>query len=462
MREELKCGFFLHNGGTQWNVKVEILLLVSDLPAKCSLLNMQQFNAYFGCTLCLVECGRSEGTILANGKRSKGTLFYPNREFSMRTCKDHKRHVRKGERNNLTHYKGVKGPASVFNIVPSLPLTAPVDCMHQVLLGVARSLLFIAKSNIGKKISKFNDSLQQLKVSYTSTRLCSPFKHLFNMRFLLLSDDFKRKVRPLSDIEYFKANEIKVWLLYVGPVVFYEFIDYDLYERFHLLSYATKLLLTSAKYADDAEKLIQIFLKKTEERFDAEVFTANIHSFTHLSWQVKSYGPLWCSSAIMFESANHLLKTKFTGTVNHLRLLVERYLRNKAQRKETPANDLLKDLCYSFRKETVFAERQIIKEESSTRKILFHRMRFKTNNLQTIQSKRENSFISFNADRDIKYGMIEQFFSKSGSRFATVNVLKLIKARKPKQSPLNFFSFLEVEVGDEKCTIDVNNISQNF
>ena len=86
-------------------------------------------------------------------------------------------------------------------------------------------------------------------------------------------------------------------------------------------------------------------------------------------------------------------------------------------------------------------------------------MRFKTYNLQTIQSKRENSFISFNADRDIKYGMIEQFFSKSVSRFATVNVLKLIKARKPKQSPINFFSFLEVEVGDEKCTIDVNNIS---
>ena len=40
-------------------------------------------------------------------------------------------------------------------------------------------------------------------------------------------------------------------------------------------------------------------------------------------------------------------------------------------------------------------------------------MRFKTYNLQTIQSKRENSLISFNRDRDIKYGMIEHFFSKS-------------------------------------------------
>ena len=229
MREELKCGFFLHNGRTQWNAKVEILLLVSDLPAKCSLLNMQHFNAYFGCTLCLAECGRSEGRILAKGKRSNGTLLYPNRKFSMRTCKDHKGHVRKVERNNLTHYKRVKVQASVFNIFPSLPLTPPVDYMHQVLLIVGLWLLFIAKSNSGKRISKFNDLLQQLRVSYLSTRLYLPFKHLFNMLFLQLSDDFKRKVRPLSDIEYFKANEIKVWLLYGSPVLFYEFTDYNLY-----------------------------------------------------------------------------------------------------------------------------------------------------------------------------------------------------------------------------------------
>ena len=81
---------------------------------------------------------------MANGKRSKGTFFYPISKISVRTCKDQKRHVSKVERNNLTHYKGAKAPASVFNIVPSLSLTAPVDYMHQVLLGVGRSILFIA------------------------------------------------------------------------------------------------------------------------------------------------------------------------------------------------------------------------------------------------------------------------------------------------------------------------------
>ena len=183
------------------------------------------------------------------------------------------------------------------------------------------------------------------------------------MLFLQLSDDFKHKVRPLSDIEFFKASEIKVWLLYVSPVVFYEFIDYDLYESFQFLSYATKLLLTSANYADDADKLIQIFLKITEDRFDAEVFVANIHSLNHLSWQVKSHGPLWCSFAIILESANHLLKTKFTGTVNHLRVLVERYLRNTAKRKETPANYLLKTYFIHFEKKLFLLNAKFYKKK---------------------------------------------------------------------------------------------------
>ena len=53
----------------------------------------------------------------------------------------------------------------------------------------------------------------------------------------------------------------------------------------------------------------------------------------------------------MFESANYLLKTKFTGTVNHLRLIIERYNRNKKIRREMPANDAPLGFCQKLRKE---------------------------------------------------------------------------------------------------------------
>ena len=210
-----------------------------------------------------------------------------------------------------------------------------------------------------------------------------------------MTDDFNRKLRLLGDFEYFKANEIKVWLLYVGPVLFCDLAGYDLYERFHLLSYATKLLLTSRQYANDAEKLIALFLKKTEDRCGQEVFTANMHSLSHLTWQVKNYGPPWSSSAIMFESANHLLKTKFTGTVNHLRLLVERYVRNKAERDKVPDNDLLKDLCLSMRNEKKCESEKICTVQRSSVKFFFDNLRFKMFNFQIRNKKKENSFVSF-------------------------------------------------------------------
>ena len=54
-----------------------------------------------------------------------------------------------------------------------------------------------------------------------------------------------------------------------------------------------------------------------------------MHSLRHLAWQAKNFGPLWTTSATAFESAHHILAVKFTGSVNHLELLVERYSRCK-------------------------------------------------------------------------------------------------------------------------------------
>ena len=203
-----------------------------------------------------------------------------------------------------------------------------------------------------------------------------------------MTDDFKRKLRLLGDIENFKANEIKVWLLYVGHVPFCHLVDYDLYERFHLMSYATKLLLTSRQYANDAEKLIALFLKKTEDRCGQEVFTANMHSLSHLTWQVKNYRPLWSSSAIMFESANHILKKIFTCTLHHRRLLVERYVRNKTERDKKPDNDLLGDLFPSLRNEKKCESEKFRTVQRPSVKSFFDNPRFKMFNFQTRNKKK--------------------------------------------------------------------------
>ena len=139
---------------THRKLNFEVVLLTADLPAKSSLLNMQQFNAYYGCTLCNVECLRGDNN-----------LYYPNQRFPTRTPKEHKTYRQFIADSNCSSYKVVKGPAKIFDIVPKLPLSAPIDYMHQILLGVARTVLFIIKDSFKRRLAGFDASLRDVKIS---------------------------------------------------------------------------------------------------------------------------------------------------------------------------------------------------------------------------------------------------------------------------------------------------------
>ena len=309
-----------------WQVNFEIKLLVVDLPAKAAILNMNQFNAYFGCTSCLIESKQ-----IGDGKKGR---YYPNERIKMRTPSQYKSYLYLMEEDGLESFRGIKGHCAVSDLLEDIPLTAPIDYMHQVLLGVTRALLFVVRSNTCRSgLVKISDCVSSIQ----------------------LTSDLKRSLRSLDDLDFFKANELKVWLLYVGPVVFYASIEENLFKRFHLLSYAIRLLLLSSETCDLADELIKQFHFLTCEAYTDKVFSANIHSLNHLARQVKCYGPLWCTSAIMFESANYLLRCKFTGTVSHLKVLVERYIRNKNSCQMSPQRDRLYDLCRQFREKNVQA-----------------------------------------------------------------------------------------------------------
>ena len=156
-------------------------------------------------------------------------------------------------------------------------------------------------------------------------------------------------MRPLSEVEHFKSNEFKVWLLYNGPVLLKEKAPQKLFERLSILSYAIRLLLMTRKYADEAESLTRVFLMMTEQEYTDIVFSPNLHKLNHLAWQVRNFGPLWTCSSMMFEAANYLLQSRFTGTVNLLPLIIERYHRNKDTLKQKVDDNYLADLCHRMR-----------------------------------------------------------------------------------------------------------------
>ena len=99
------------------------------MPATAAMLNMHHHRAKFGCTLCYAESDFKDGI-----------RYYPNRNFIMRDI-DTQHQILQEVTPTKKPKKGVKGPTKLSAILKGSPLTAPVDSMHQVYLGVTKVLL---------------------------------------------------------------------------------------------------------------------------------------------------------------------------------------------------------------------------------------------------------------------------------------------------------------------------------
>ena len=71
----------------------------------------------------------------------------------MRTAAQHEAYIRLIQEQAMDSFRGVKGPSAVSTLIKNLPLTAPVDYMHQVLLSVTRALRFLLEINRQNLIS---------------------------------------------------------------------------------------------------------------------------------------------------------------------------------------------------------------------------------------------------------------------------------------------------------------------
>ena len=202
--------------------------------------------------------------------------------------------------------QGVKGRSTVFSLIPNQPLTSPVDVMHQLLLGVAKELLLFYYERLRHD--------KKVELDLFLSRNEAP-------------KEFTRKICPLKDIATFKAKEFKVHLLYLAPIVFPQyFFGEDRIsdtEDLNKLIYALRSLYESCDEAAQCE--FRLSMNEKYNQFES----INFHLLRHLAWQAQNIGPLFATSASMFEAANHRVICPLTGTTNHCDLLVTRYVRNK-------------------------------------------------------------------------------------------------------------------------------------
>ena len=123
--------------------------------------------------------------------------------------------------------------------------------------------------------------------------------------------EFARIPRLLKELPRWKSAEFRVFLHYVGIVVWKPFRPSTLYQHFDCLPVAVKLLsdkIRCRSYSTYAHDLLLYFVKKGALLLDKNFVSYNVHNVMHVAADDERLGPLYSFSAYRFESFYGLLK----------------------------------------------------------------------------------------------------------------------------------------------------------
>jgi hypothetical protein len=257
-------------------IKVKIHNFCADAPAKSFTLFIKGHSGYFCCPKCHIK-----------GKRKLNTTCFPalRRDVPLRTdvtfrAQTHKEHhTGKSILMNLPYFDMIKNVSQ--------------DYMHSCCLGVMRKLMLIFVSckaatkgrlgNAGKKL--LNENI----------KMCQEF----------VPSDFARKCRDLKLLEYFKATEFRLILLYTGPFIFKNILTDDMYRHFLLFHCGLRILASSAMCIlrnSEAGEYLKRFSLLFGNFYGKNKISYNVHVITHLHMDVLTYGPVDNFSCFRFEN----------------------------------------------------------------------------------------------------------------------------------------------------------------
>ena len=160
-------------------------------------------------------------------------------------------------------------------MIDGLLLSAPIDYMHCVLLGVFPETLKVCIKALK------ND--QKLLIDEVVSALSCPREMIA----------YPRKTRPLGEMGQFKANENFNWLFYVSPIVFLNVLPQKILSHLYNLVFGVRLLLetSSEEKVAQAEYLLTDFCRQIVDIHDGEerIETINVHCVRHFADQVRRF-----------------------------------------------------------------------------------------------------------------------------------------------------------------------------
>lgn len=275
-------------------ISLKIRIIILDTPAKASICCITGHMGYFPCPKCHIR-----------GERVDKRIVFPRHQNDLRTNHEFREKLYSNHNKKKTELEEIKDLDLVKNI--------PIDYMHCVLLGVMRKLLDLwfgkhglyppsCKKRLSEKIEKYEKSQPS---------------------------DFERKLRSLDKMGLWKANELRTFLLYIGPVVLKHDISQEQFQNFMLLHIAIKILCDKencTKFNATAQQLIDAFVEGYEEIYGTKNVTFNIHILTHLPADCMLYGNLDNFSAFPFEAFMGQLKRYVASPFRPLEQIFNRYM----------------------------------------------------------------------------------------------------------------------------------------
>ncbi|XP_058448932.1 uncharacterized protein LOC131428888 [Malaya genurostris] len=117
--------------------------------------------------------------------------------------------------------------------------------------------------------------------------------------------DFERTPRPLTDLKWFKATELRLMLLYFGPFIFVDMLDKRYYKHFIKLHSAIRILCHPTLHCtmnNIAKNILEAFARDFMSLYGEQFFVYNFHLLTHLADDCMLHGKLDDFSAFPFEN----------------------------------------------------------------------------------------------------------------------------------------------------------------
>ncbi|XP_064462210.1 uncharacterized protein LOC135372623 [Ornithodoros turicata] len=434
----------LSREGLEWihpvtGVKITSLITAPvsavDAVARAMMQNVRQFNGRHGCSFC----EHPGETYKLPDTRAHVHIYPADGEYRLR---DGLRMLTQATQacTRGTPVKGVKGP-TVLSLLRKFDIGRgfTVDYMHCVLLGVARMFLAL-----------WLDTKHHRRDWYLGSSATEIESRLMSIR----PPDVTRTPRSLKHRLYWKASELRSWLLYYSIPVLSGILPELYHQHFLLLVGSMHMLLSEAvaqQELDLAEVLLSCFVSATSDLYSKQYLTFNVHQLTHLVQSVRRWGPLWATSAFLFEDRNGALLRIAKGTqaidkqlgmlvsIGNSLAVIEKYVKKSSLTEFLLCK--LHNVHFSkpvalagevkFHGKSTCASESIaaavfrclgssgIQRIQTFKKVTIGCQTF-SSQLYTRQVRRNNSVVQYAFESSVRYGIIQCFCKAGNSAFTVV------------------------------------------